>query len=75
MGLDEAAHGAQEAGLGKRGRGEVAGDEGLAAARGEMAGDGGRARQHLAVEIRHEPAPLQHRQELGRNEERAVVEP
>ena len=62
-------------GFGKRGRGEVAGDEGLAAARGEMAGDGGGAGQHLAVEVGHEPAPLEHRQELGRNEERAVVEP
>jgi hypothetical protein len=38
-----------------------------------MAGDGGGAGQHLAVEVGHEPAPLQHRQELGRNEKRALI--
>ena len=72
IGVEKASELTQEAGLRERGRRDIAGDERVAAARGEVPRDRRRAREHLAVELRHQPTLLEHRQELGRHEERLV---
>jgi hypothetical protein len=74
MRIDQLAQPAQESRLGERACGDVAGDPGVAAPNRDMARDRGHALQHPAVEIGHAALPLEHGKELGRDEQRVLVE-